>query len=146
MAKSAEPSNATVVLIAIMFLIYSAYQWAEKNINMIIAGLAALIFAYGAYRYIRAWRRTARLKERKIVLTEKYKSESIATKIMDQMFWEGQSLEQLLDSLGQPEAKDKQVLKTKTREVWKYGRTSSNQFSLRITLENGKVVGWEQKS
>ena len=65
---------------------------------------------------------------------------------MIQKFWTGQTEEMLAESLGPPVAVDKQVLKTKRKEIWKYGETKKNQFSLRITLENGRVVSWDQKS
>ena len=65
---------------------------------------------------------------------------------MDQMFWEGQTDEQLRESMGTPVAIDSQVLKTKTKEIWKYHQVRKGQFLLRITLEKGKVVGWESRS
>jgi hypothetical protein len=36
-------------------------------------------------------------------------------------------------------------MKTKRREIWKYGRMGGNRYSLRVTLEQGVVVGWEEK-
>lgn len=49
------------------------------------------------------------------VLEEKYKNEQLARKIYDGYFWQGQSASQLRDSLGQPEAVDTKVLKTKLK-------------------------------
>lgn len=48
-----------------------------------------------------------------------------------------------MDSLGRPLDIDQKVLKTK--EVWKYNQTGKGRYALRITLENGEVVGWDQK-
>jgi len=62
------------------------------------------------------------------------------------MFWQGQTPEQLVDSIGHPVDVDKKVLKTKSKEVWKYNQTGKGRFSLRITIENDLVVGWDKKS
>ena len=79
-------------------------------------------------------------------LNEKYDNDQyIVQGILKREFWEEQTAEQLLDSQGQPDSIDKQVMKTKVKEVWKYGAIQKGQFKLRITLENNKVIGWELK-
>lgn len=40
---------------------------------------------------------------------------------------------------------DQKVLKTKTKEVWKYKPTGKNRYALKITLEDDEVIGWDQK-
>jgi hypothetical protein len=47
--------------------------------------------------------------------------------------------------LGNPLDVDQKVLKTKKKEVWKYQPKGANRYALRVILENGLVVGWEQK-
>jgi hypothetical protein len=79
-------------------------------------------------------------------LFAKYKKEQLVLDIMEGKFWKGQTEEQLQDSLGKPDVVDTVVLKTKRKEVWKYQEIQRGQFSLRVTLENGKVIGWDQKS
>jgi hypothetical protein len=32
------------------------------------------------------------------------------------------------------------------REIWKYGRISARRFRLRVTIDNGLVVGWDRKA
>lgn len=91
------------------------------------------------------WASHARKAARRRSLMEKYGDAEIVNRIMNRMFWEGQSYEQLQDSLGAPADVDEKVMKSKVRHVCKYGRTGVNRFRLRITLENGVVVGWEQK-
>jgi hypothetical protein len=66
--------------------------------------------------------------------------------IMAKTFWQGQTSEQLLDSLGEPLAIDNKVLKTKKKEVWKYDTIARNRYGLKITLENDIVMGWDQKA
>lgn len=66
--------------------------------------------------------------------------------IMKRMFWQGQTPAQLTDSLGCPVDIDRKIMKTKTREVWKYNETGKGRYALRITIEDGAVVGWDKKS
>ena len=76
---------------------------------------------------------------------KKYRNTTLVDKIMQGMFWQGQPASQLIDSLGKPLDIDQKVLKTKTKEVWKYNETGKNRYALKITLENGEVVGWDKK-
>jgi uncharacterized membrane protein len=66
-------------------------------------------------------------------------------RIIRKEFWQGQSEAQLLDSLGKPEQIDEQAMKSRTREIWKYQQEGANRFRLRVTLEDGFVVGWDLK-
>ena len=90
-------------------------------------------------------KRLAELAARRAELVTKYGDETIADNIMNQRIFIGETAEMLTDSLGNPAAKDNQVLKTKTKETWKYRPTGRNQYRTRITLENDVVVGWDVK-
>ncbi len=92
------------------------------------------------------WISAQNKKKRRESLLEKYGDLKIVNMIMDRMIWQGQTEEQLLDSLGKPLAIDQKVLKTKTKETWKYNSTGRNRYGLRIVVENGLVVGWDQKN
>ena len=85
-------------------------------------------------------------KVRRKYLLEKYGDEKIVEDIMNSLFWQGQTEDQLYDSLGQPYDIDKKVLKSKIKETWKYQQVRKGQFALRITVENGVVIGWDKKS
>lgn len=87
----------------------------------------------------------AKAKERREYIYGKYKDKNIAENILQEMYWQGQTSGQLLDSIGHPEGKDKKVLKTKNKEVWKYNHQGGNRYGLRITLDNDIVVGWDKK-
>lgn len=78
-------------------------------------------------------------------LRAKYGDESVVQRILNNEFWFGATEEMLLDSLGVPDDKDSEVMKRKTKETWKYGWKQGNQYRLRIYLDNGKVIKWEQK-
>lgn len=85
-------------------------------------------------------------KKRREALLVKYGDIEIVEMIMKRMFWQGQTPEQLEDSLGEPVDVDRKVMKTKTKEVWKYNQTGKGRYALRITIENDEVVGWDKKS
>lgn len=84
-------------------------------------------------------------KVRKAKLLEKYDDPAIVDLILRGGVWVGQSADQLRDSLGRPVDVDQKVLKTKIKETWKYNQTGKNRFALRVTLEQGRVVGWDDK-
>ncbi|WP_207650586.1 hypothetical protein [Acidithiobacillus albertensis] len=106
-----------------------------------MAIIAVLILALLGWLLISLYKK----KRRKDALLKKYGDAEVVTLIMKKMFWQGQTEEQLRDSLGRPLDTDEKVLKTKTKEIWKYNRVGKNRYGLRVTLENGIVVGWEQK-
>lgn len=85
------------------------------------------------------------IKQRREYLLEKYSDPELVDRLMKGEFWVDQTAEQLLDSIGRPLAIDEKVMKTRTRETWKYNRTGSNRYALRITLDDGVVVGWDRK-
>jgi uncharacterized protein len=82
-------------------------------------------------------------RERRQRLVAKY-GEQVAEMIIARQFWKGMTEEQLVEALGNPVERDYEVLKTKTKETWKYGQTGKNRFNNRIHLENGVVTGWKQ--
>ena len=79
-------------------------------------------------------------------LRNKYQDEDTVQRIVQGYMWEGQRADQVIDSLGKPEAVDNKLLKTKKKEVWKYGHQGANRYRLRITLDDDVVVGWDKKS
>ncbi|MFZ3322923.1 MAG: hypothetical protein WA190_11170 [Usitatibacter sp.] len=69
----------------------------------------------------------------------------IAQRIWAGALWVGATAPMLIEMLGQPLDVDERVLKTKTKHTFKYSRTGQNRFAFRIFLEDGAVVGWEDK-
>lgn len=84
-------------------------------------------------------------KNKRERLMAKYGDPSVVDRIMRKMFWQGQTPEQLRDSLGSPADIDSKVMKSRSRQVWKYHPAGKNRYRLRITLDDGYVVGWDQK-
>jgi hypothetical protein len=143
MAKKGSGGGGLGILFVLaVSAISAAYKWAQENIEIIaLVGffivVAVLLKINSDRKKQAAW--VAYLKE-------KYKSDEIVNAILNSEYWKGQTAEQLVDSLGKPHAIDKQVLKTKTKETWKYNEQRKGQFSLRIVVENNQVVGWNAKN
>src|SRR3954447_22162398 len=94
-------------LIVIGIPVFAASKFFEAT--GVAPGLLVIGLLIGGY----FWYSAAKRQRRKAQLTEKYQSEDIAERIMRRTIWEGESAEQLLDSVGQPSAIDDHVLKTK---------------------------------
>lgn len=142
MAKKNSGGGGCLIVIVIFFsLMSAAYDWASKNVA-IVAVIAILIIAIFAFM---AYKRKKEHEEWVKYLYNKYKNNEIVDDIVNGRFWQGQNSDQLKDSLGSPAIIDRQVLKTKTKEVWKYRQIRKGQFALKIYLDNDKVIGWDQK-
>ncbi len=67
------------------------------------------------------------------------------SKIIGRILWQGQTDEQVIYIPGEPKDIDQKVLKTKTKEVWKYFPSGRRRYGLRVKQVNGEVVGWDEK-
>ena len=84
-------------------------------------------------------------KKRREYLLAKYHDQVVVNKIMQRLVWQGMTEEQLIDSWGRPAAKGQKIYKTKVTETFKYNQTGKNRFRSRVNVENGIVVGWEER-
>ncbi|MBE8233387.1 MAG: DUF2845 domain-containing protein [Endozoicomonadaceae bacterium] len=117
-----------------LFQLVEFIGWAGLIAGVII--IVAVVFGFKAlYKKIHRQR-----------LIDKYQDSGLVNDLMKGIFWQGQSAEQLFDSLGEPEDIDTKVLKTKKKEIWKYDHEGGNRYGLRITLDDDVVVGWDQKT
>lgn len=128
------------VLLLIGLPIFLLFKFLEAT--GVIVPLIIVVAAIGIY----LWYKSAKRKEKLQYLTEKYHDPELVQGIMNHLIWQGQSAEQLTDSIGPPAAVDNHVLKTKKKEVWKYLPQGGNRFDLRVTLEDDSVVGWDKKA
>jgi len=110
-------------------------------ITVIIIIIAILVFN----SYLTEKARKAAEQARKEYIYRKYGQTEIADRIINKTIWVGETSEQLSDSLGSPLDIDEKVLKTKKKEIWKYFQKSANRYGYKITIENGIVVGWDEK-
>ena len=79
------------------------------------------------------------------IIDSKYEFKDDVRRILKKELWIGETLEQVVDSFGQPEDIEEKVSQTKTRRILKYGRDKKMRFRLVIVVENGLVVGWNRK-
>jgi len=142
MAKGKD-SSGLVIAVVIVFSIASAiWNWSKENwhIILIILGIFLLLL------FLKIIKDRNAQKKWVAFLKDKYQNDKIVSDIVNGLFWEGQTTEMLRDSLGVPDDKDETILKTKTKSTWKYGHKHSNQYKLRIFIENERVIGWEKKA
>jgi hypothetical protein len=143
MAKRKSDSSGLIFFLVIIgAIISSTMDWIKAN-QEISVGIVGLIIGFFILKKFLNHRR---YKKWVSYIKEKYHNDiEIVNAILNGQFWKGQSMEQLKDSLGSPAAIDKQVLKTKTKETWKYNETRKGQYALKIMLEKDLVVGWDMK-
>ena len=139
MAKSKSEIQNIIYLIIIGLPIYAVVQAGESIGWGVITG----VIAAGIVFYL--WSKSNKTKKRREYLIDKYQDLSLVEDLMNQCFWVEQTADQLIDSLGYPVNVEQKMLKTKKKEVWKYFHQGGNRYSLRITLDNDHVVGWDQK-
>ncbi len=125
-------ASGTLPRVITTAIIFGTLGW--KTFLAAVVGLALFALAIGMWGY----------RRRRQHLIEKYGDAEIARRLMKGVLWQGETAEQVRESLGEPADIDQKVLKTKTKEVWKYRPTARNRFGLKITLDDGVVAGWEQ--
>lgn len=129
---------ATLVFIA---LIITAVIKFFENVGLLplIIVICACVVAFLLYRAIKK-------KKRLRYLEQKYVNKRKVEKIINGDIWQGETAEQLVDSMGNPEVIDDTLLKTQKKVVWKYGRRGAKSYNLIVNLEKGIVVRWEGKA
>ena len=108
-------------------------------------GAAVILVAIIGVIVLVIWLQTAAKKKRIEYLTAKYNDATIVDNIYNRRYWQGQTVEQLVDSLGNPHGIDHKLLKTINRQVWKYNPRGVNRYGLRITVDDGIVRSWDHK-
>ena len=111
----------------------------------IVVGVVLIVSVFALSNASAEKKRKEQAERRRAEIYRKYGHTEIAEKILSQTVWVGETSEQLRDSLGAPLDIDEKVLKTKRKEIWKYVRKGANRFGYKFTLENGVVVGWDEK-
>jgi len=110
----------------------------------VVAGVVGLVMYMQREMARSLAARQAAMKARMDNLVSRFGQE-IATKILQRQVWKGQTMEMLMEARGRPAAVDENVMKTKTKKVLKYDMITRGRFRLRVTVEDGQVVGWDHK-
>lgn len=141
MARRASKAENQLIMLAFVvgLPIYGLFKFGEALGWAVVGGGVVVITALVVISKI------ASKKARRNELMRKYDNAQLVEAIMSRSFWQGQTKDQLVDSLGNPQDIDEKVLKTKTKEIWKYDHLGGNRYGLRITIENDEVVGWDKK-
>jgi Flp pilus assembly protein TadB len=137
MTKTQKEVLATLFFVA---LIITAVIKFFQNVGLLplIIVIVACVLAVYLYRAIKK-------KKRLRYLEQKYVNKKKVEKIINREIWQGETADQLIDSIGNPEVVDDKNLKTQKKAVWKYGRRGSKGYNLIVNLEKGIVVNWEGK-
>ncbi|RKW38789.1 MAG: hypothetical protein D8B60_10960 [Moraxella sp.] len=149
MAKKKNEDGSGFGLIVLIVGVIICYSWdfLVRNRLFLSIGFVVCLLTILHFRRKSKEKKRAEMERRRIerfnYLYSKYVDEDIVVSIMNQEFWQGQTEEMLLDSLGYPDDKDIKVLKSKRREVWKYDKISARSYRTKIILENGIVVGYD---
>lgn len=86
------------------------------------------------------------LESRRERLMTQFGDGAVVERILEKNVEQGDTPEFVREALGRPNAVDQEVLKEKSREVWKYKKGDerrADQYNVQIKFEDGKVVGWE---
>jgi hypothetical protein len=87
-----------------------------------------------------------KIRKRDTEIIQKYGKE-IAAKILKGKYWEGMTKAMLIESLGNPGTKKVDIFKDNEKLKFYYNKKRNQlgnwSFTLEISLENNKVVGWK---
>jgi hypothetical protein len=122
------------VLIVIGAVVFAVSK-AVDSIGFTTTVVAAILVIVGM-----VWFKIAKRAKRLAYLRGKYGDESIVQHIMSKTLWQGETAEQVRDSIGMPSSMDNNLLKTRKREVWKYHPHGRGRYRLRVTLDNDVVI------
>lgn len=110
-------------------------EWVVAGILIVVA-LAVLWFA--AFALMK--------RSRYSRLLQKYGGdEKLVDALVTGTIWQGMTAEQLRDSWGEPVSIEEKVMKTKVKQVFKYKQVARNRYRDKVTLEDGVIIGWDQK-
>ncbi len=110
-------------------------EWVVAGILVLVAAAVLMFAAFALAKRSRYSR-----------LLQKYGGdEKLVDALISKTIWQGMTEAQLLDSWGKPAAIEEKVMKTKIKQVFKYRPTAANRYRDKVTLEDGLIVGWDQK-
>jgi hypothetical protein len=167
MGARGSASGCVVVIVAILgitgFSALTAFAASEFGPERGFIGVASVLLVTASVAIVASGRASARRKalvirragelqahiervrqERWAYLVARF-GDSLARAIWDGVLIQGMPEECLTEFLGVPEAADQKVMKERRSSTLKYRPLGGNRFGLRVHIENGRVVGWEEK-
>ena len=118
----------------------------EWMFGLVLLGLAGISYLFQQHQKASAQRKADEARaERRSALSRKYGDSPHLSDLMNGTIRIGMTMEQVIDSWGQPDAVEERVLKTKTTQTLKYGQINSRTFKQQVKFENGLVVGWSSR-
>ena len=160
-------AGCVVVIVAILAIVgitvLTGFAVSEFGPERGFTGVASLLLVSGVVAIVAAARSATKRKElmrRRAVEQQAYIErvrqdrwvylvgrfgDTLARAIWDGILFQGMPEECLSEFLGVPEASDQKVMKDKSAATLKYRPIGKNRFGLRVYVENGLVVGWEEK-
>lgn len=127
---------------------FNRYYLKESKMEYIIGFfcIVSMLVLIGFLVYLYLKLESDKTKHKKLELLRKYGNETIVDRILRHMIWVGQTEAQLIDSQGTPVDVDVKVMKSKTQKTYKYRQLGRGKFGLRIILDNGVVVSYDDKT
>lgn len=108
---------------------------------LVVVFVAVLSFKDSAARN----RKAEAERLRREAIDRDYAGSPFRQDILDGSIRQGMTIDMVVAAWGPPAAVDRKVLKTKTKAVLKYGPGPGRSFANKVTIEDGIVVGWEQR-
>jgi len=112
---------------------------------LVVLGAAVVILLFILSSRAKRERLAREREVRQNMLLAKYGDTQIVNDILNGSIRQGMTMDMVLEAWGKPAAIDHKVYRTKTKDVLKYGPGPRRSFASRVTVEDGIVVGWEQR-
>lgn len=143
--KEADPKAlgyAFLVLLVIAILYSIASKVGEViHVDPLIAAVLLFVVACCTIGFISS----RKARNRMNYLVARYGPEA-ARLIVAKQVWQGATYDMMIDAFGPPADIDTSVMRDKQTAILKYyPQQGYNRYGMRITVENGYVIGWELK-
>lgn len=139
--KSNNMESAFVAFVVVVAIVAWSVSKVLDTVGPIVL-ILAIVLGIAAVVWFKHVQRQKRIQ----LLLGKYGDQEIVDRIMRGGLWQGQTAQQLVDSLGSPLNIDRKIMATRKREIWKYAQTGRGRYALRITLDNDVVIEIDQKT
>ncbi len=90
------------------------------------------------------WLRNRTTKRGRYLL-RKHRNSGLAGRLGRGEVWIGMSVEQLRDSVGEPEAVERQVLGDRIQMTWKYEALDAVSYRLHVVIDGDQLVGIDDR-